>query len=59
VFAIGAYGDNKLYAFRGDTGEGLASPPQRIAGTRAFETLIAADGRLYVVGDGQVYAFSF
>ena len=59
VFAIGSYGDNKLYAFRGDTGEGLASPPQRIAGTRAFETLIAADGRLYVVGDGQVYAFSF
>ena len=48
VFALGAQGDSRLYAFRGDTGELLVSPPDRVPGTKDFETLIAADGRLYV-----------
>ena len=59
VFAIGAQGDSRLYAFRGDTGELLASPRDRVPGTRDFETLIAADGRLFVIGGGKVYAFAF
>ncbi len=59
VFAIGAQGDRRLYAFRGDTGDLIASPPQRMIGTRDFQTLIAADGRLYVAADGRIYAFVF
>jgi PQQ-like domain len=59
VFAIGAQGDNRLYAFRGDTGDLIATTSQRMIGTRDFQTLIAADGRLYVAADGRIYAFTF
>jgi len=59
VFAIGAQGDSRLYAFRGDTGELLASPRDRVPGLKNFETLIAADGRLFVAGEGRLYAFAF
>jgi hypothetical protein len=58
VFALGSHGDNRLYAYRGDTGEALALP-QPLRGTVNFQTLIAADGRLYVTGGGKVYAFPF
>ena len=58
VFALGAHGDNRLYAYRGDTGE-LLAPPQLVLGTTNFQTLIAADGRLFVTGGGKVYAFTF
>ena len=59
VFALGAYGDRRLYAFRGDTGELIVSPALRMIGTRDFQTLIAAEDRLYVAADGKVYAFTF
>jgi outer membrane protein assembly factor BamB len=59
VFAIGAQGDNKLYAYKGDTGDLIASTAQRMIGTHDFQTLIAADGRLYVTADGKIYAFAF
>ena len=59
LFALGAYGDNRLYAFRGDTGELIASPPDRMLGTVKFQTLIAADGRLFVTTAGKMYAFTF
>jgi hypothetical protein len=59
VFALGALGDNRLYAYRGDTGEVIASPRERMAGTTKFQTLIAADGRLYVAAAGKIYAFAF
>jgi outer membrane protein assembly factor BamB len=58
VFALGSQGDNRLYVYRGDTGEALALP-QPLRGTVKFQTLIAADGRLYVTGGGKVYAFTF
>jgi outer membrane protein assembly factor BamB len=58
VFGLGAHGDNRLYAYRGDTGE-LLAPPQPLRGTTKFQTLIAADGRLFVTGGGKVYAFTF
>ena len=58
VFALGSHGDNRLYPYRGDTGELLALP-QPVAGTTKFQTLIAADGRLYVTGGGKVHAFTF
>jgi outer membrane protein assembly factor BamB len=59
VFAIGAERDDGLYAFRGDTGELLASLPKSVKGARRFGTLVAAGGRLYVAGAGQLYAFTF
>jgi outer membrane protein assembly factor BamB len=59
VFALGAAGDRRLYAFRGDTGELIAAPRDRMIGTTKFQTLIAADGRLYFTAGGKVYAFTF
>jgi hypothetical protein len=57
VWMLGADPDNRLKGFRGDTGESLfTSAP--LAGLRHFQTLIAADGRLYVGADGRLYAFS-
>jgi hypothetical protein len=56
VWILGAEGDNRLHGFRGDNGEPLyISPP--LAGLRHFQTLIAADGRLYVGADDRLYAF--
>jgi hypothetical protein len=58
VWMLGAEGDGRLYAFRGDTGEPLFTSP-RLAGLRHFQTLIATRDRLYVGADGRVYAFAF
>jgi hypothetical protein len=54
----GLAGDCGVYAYRGDTGA-LLAPPQPLLGTTNFQTLIAADGRLFVTGGGKVYAFTF
>ncbi len=59
VFIVGAEADNRLYAFRGDTGELIASPAGNLRGFHRFQTLIAAGDRLYVASGGQVYAFVF
>ena len=59
VFIVGADADNRLYAFRGDTGELIASPPEHMRGFHRYETLIAAGDRLYVASGGQAYAFGF
>ena len=59
VFIVGAEGDNRLHAFKGDTGEPLASPPDQMRGLHHFQTLIATYDRLYVAADGRVYAFAF
>ena len=56
VWMLGAEGDNRLYGFRGDSGERLFVS-QPLAGLRHFQTLIAADGRLFVGADGRLYAF--
>ncbi len=57
VWILGAEGDNRLHGFRGDSGEALVASPA-LAGLRHFETLIAADGRLFVGADGRLYAFA-
>lgn len=57
VWIVGAEGDDRLHGFRGDTGETLYTSP-RLSGLRHFQTLIAADNRLYVGGDGRLYAFA-
>jgi outer membrane protein assembly factor BamB len=58
VWMVGAEGDNRLHAFRGDTGEPLGAS-QALTGLRHFQTLIAAGDRLYVGADGRIYAFAF
>jgi hypothetical protein len=58
VWMLGAEGDDRLHAFRGDTGEPIfVSEP--LSGMRHFQTLIATRDRLYVGADGHVYAFRF
>jgi len=58
VWALGAEGDNRLHAFRGDTGEPIfTSEPLR--GLRHLQTLIATKDRLYVGADERIYAFKF
>jgi hypothetical protein len=57
IWILGAEGDNRLHGFRGDTGDRLyASEP--LAGLRHFQTLIAANNRLYAGADGRIYAFA-
>jgi outer membrane protein assembly factor BamB len=58
VWIVGAEGDGRLHGFRGDTGQPVFDGGQ-MAGTRRFATILAAEGRLYVAGDGRVYAFEF
>ncbi len=53
---VGAEGDERLHAFRGDTGAPLFTS-ERLKGLRHFATILAAGGRLFVAGDGRVYAF--
>ncbi|HLN23075.1 MAG TPA: hypothetical protein VK558_03735 [Patescibacteria group bacterium] len=58
VWILGAEGDNRLYGFRGDTGERLfMSAP--LPGLRHFGTLIATQDHLYVAADDTVFAFAF
>jgi hypothetical protein len=59
VFIVGAEADGRLYAFRGDTGELIASPAEHMRGFHRFQTLIASGDRLYAASGGQVYAFGF
>ncbi len=56
VWVVGAEGDERLHAFRGDNGMPIFTS-ERLKGLRHFVTLLAADGRLFVAGDGRVYAF--
>src|SRR5262249_17708632 len=51
VWVLGAEGDNRLHGFRGDNGEALfvgGGPEDAMTGLRHFQTLLAADDRLYV-----------
>ena len=59
VWVVGAEGDNRLHAFRGDGGEPLATSLEAMRGLHHFQTLIAGEDRLYVAADGTIYAFAF
>jgi hypothetical protein len=62
VWMVGAEGDNRLHAFKGDTGEPLfaaGGPNEAMAGLRQFQSLIATEERLYVGADDRIYAFAF
>ena len=58
VWMLGAEGDNRLHAFRGDSGAPIVAS-QPMSGLRHFQTLIATQDRLYVGADGRIYAFAF
>ena len=58
VWMLGAEGDGRLHAFRGDTGAPIVSS-QPMRGLRHFQTPIATQDRLYVGADDRIYAFAF
>jgi outer membrane protein assembly factor BamB len=58
VWVAGAEGDDRLHAFRGDTGAPLWTSPDVLTGLRRFVIILAAEDRLYIAGDGRVYAFT-
>lgn len=58
VWILGAQGDNRLHAFRGDTGEPIFTS-QPLSGLHHFQTLIASGDHLYVGADRRIYAFAF
>jgi outer membrane protein assembly factor BamB len=55
VWSLGAQGDGRLHAYAGDTGAALGQS-DAMGSIRAFNSAIAAKGRVYVGGDGAVYA---
>ncbi|MBV8525573.1 MAG: PQQ-binding-like beta-propeller repeat protein [Acetobacteraceae bacterium] len=59
VWVAGAMGDERLHAFRGDSGQELlpARADLSIAGAAPFATILAAEDALYVAGDARLYAF--
>ena len=56
VWIVGAEGDQELHGFRGDTGQEIFTS-EKLDGLRHFVTILAAAGRLYLAGDGQLFAF--
>ena len=59
VWIAGAQGDGKLYGFRGTDGARLAAVAGGSAAIERFQTVLSANGRLYVAADGAVYAFVY
>ena len=61
VWGIGSENDQRLHGFNGDTGAVIFSgggTNELMAGTRRFNTGIAARGRIYLANDNKVYAFT-
>jgi outer membrane protein assembly factor BamB len=57
VWILGTQGDNRLHAYAGDTGAPLGQS-DAMGSIRNFQTPIAAKGRVFVGGDGAVYALA-
>jgi hypothetical protein len=61
VWVIGSEGDQRLHGYNGDTDAVVfngGGANELMAGTRRFNTAIAAHGRIYVANDNKVYAFT-
>src|ERR1017187_8667704 len=61
VWVIGSEGDQRLHGYNGDTDAVVfngGGANELMAGTRRFNTAIAARGRIYVANDNKVYAFT-
>jgi hypothetical protein len=59
VWIVGAESDHRLHGFRGDTGEPLTSPGERLEGLRHFTTILAANDHLYIANGPRIYGFGF
>jgi len=60
VWMVGAEGDDRLHGFRADTGASVfagGGSGDAMSGLRHFATILAAADRLFIAGDGRVYAF--
>lgn len=57
VWIVGAEGDDRLHGFRADTGTPVFTGRDALAGLRHFVTILASDDRLFIAGDGRIYAF--
>ncbi len=60
VWGIGSEGDQRLHGFDGDTGTNIftgGGTSELMAGTRRFNTGIAARGHIYVANNNKVYSF--
>jgi len=61
VWIVGAEGDSRLHGFRGDTGEPVfkgGGPRDAMEGLRHLVAILATEGRLFIAGDGRIYAFT-
>jgi hypothetical protein len=59
VWSFGAAGDGTLRAWDADTGTNLFSAASPVSGSvQHWTSPIIANGRIYVAGDGRVYAFT-
>jgi outer membrane protein assembly factor BamB len=61
VWNVGTEGDERLHGFDGETGAVVfagGGPNDRMKKVRHFQTPLVANGRLYVAGDGRIYAFT-
>jgi outer membrane protein assembly factor BamB len=61
VWGIGAYGDQRLRGFDGNTGALIfdgGGPNELMSGTERYNTGIAVRGRVYIATDNKVYAFT-
>jgi len=61
VWGIGSENDQRLHGFDGNTGAVIfngGGANELMAGTRRFNTGIAARGRIYIANDNKVYAFT-
>ncbi|CAN5355204.1 hypothetical protein BH10ACI3_BH10ACI3_22880 [soil metagenome] len=60
VWSVGSEGSQRLNGYNGDTGAVVyagGGTNELMAGTRRFNTGIAARGRIYLASDNRVYAF--
>jgi hypothetical protein len=59
VWITGAEGDDRLHAFRGDSGESILSQPQvQLQGLQHFGSIVATPKHIFVPADGRIYAFA-
>jgi hypothetical protein len=60
IWMVGAEGDDRLHGFRADTGAPVFTgdgSAELMQGLRHFVTILASDDRLFIAGDGRIYAF--
>jgi PQQ-like domain len=60
VWSVGAGGDGRLRGFDGETGQVVfdGGPGEAMSGVQRYQTPVVAKGRIFVVGDREVYAFT-